>query len=206
MVLFHDSGAENMPDPGDVNVPDRVLDSVGYPAWTALSWAIHHGWVREYKLYMSQEMARIHPGKYCDDVGTPLAVQSMIQVARGNVYLGYAQDDDDLVNSMGLELFAKRVPRDKNTEFYEFLCEGYLLGTDFVSPIQLRENGDLLPLGVVPDEHGVNQLEGELKRYWGKKIRSDPLRIVLEPDILEAYCAQHNLQKAMPAFRERLGF
>ena len=89
------------------------------------------------------------------------------------------------------------------------MIEGYLLGTDFVSPLWVRTaEGSESQTGIVPDEHGANQLEGELRRYWANKHRIDnPRSVQLTQEILIHYCTEHNLLgEPFNQFSRKLGF
>ena len=99
------------------------------------------------------------------------------------------------VGSRGLFLFVDRIEQQQVLEFYRLLIEGYLLGTDFVSPTK-----------TIPDEHGANQLEGELKRYQAQKENiQNPSEIQVTKEILNDYCTIYDLTDRIKIFAEQLG-
>lgn len=155
----------------NIVVPTRIEDAIGFNAWTALSWALHHGWIRDYKHHFSKFEGH--------DIGVPETVDQMAQfcntmTATEEFYtfneepsLGAAA----LIWSRNLFMFIERVNPNQSQRFSELLVEGYLCGTDFVS--------DIPPVG---DEHGKNQLDGELIRFL---MRSENKPIGAIADIIQ---------------------
>lgn len=143
--------------------PKEIEDAIGLNAWSALSWALHCGWVQDYK-YLFSEIKE-------HDIGVPETVIHLLQLCNlmqrtGKFYTfneELGREEYEKVGSRGLFMFIDRVEAYKIQRFYELLVEGYLCGTDFVS--------DIPP---VPDENGNNQLEGELRRFL---MRMDNLPI-----------------------------
>ena len=85
------------------------------------------------------------------------------------------------------------------------MIEGYLLGTDFVSQLWVRVNGEMKQTGIIQDEHGANQLEGELRRYWANKNGIlQPREVSLTRPIIDDYCATYGLNGISDKFAERL--
>ena len=94
------------------------------------------------------------------------------------------------------------------------MIEGYLLGTDYVSPLRvLKFNGrykptDLERTGRVQDWDGRNQLEGEMRRYWRQEtVIYDPRRwgFPISTYIVHHYCTKHDLPDSKVKFTEKLG-
>lgn len=179
-----------------ITVPKRVEEAIGYGGWTALSWALHNGWVQDYKWYLSEINKR--------DIGTPFTVRMMLDfaglMAATNQFYTFSEEADrpegERVGTRGLFMFSDRVEPQKAPEFYRLMVEGYLFGTDFVSPLRR---------GVVPDEHGANQLEGELRRHWANKNELiQPREVGLTRVVIDDYCATYGLNGASERFAERL--
>ena len=165
-----------------INLPSFVEKPIGFDAWTALSWALHQGWVKDYKWYFSQMIGR--------DLGTPFTVRLLLWLENGlilpgrNYYFFEAIDQvsTDNLATRDLLLFSNRVDPAAIKEFYQLLVEGYLLGTDFISSVE-----------PVPDQDGANQLEGELRRYWAKRTGVSSQQAILTKEVVEAYCTFYEL-------------
>ena len=118
------------------------------------------------------------------DIGTPSAVEYIVDCS-----LTWFRYDHPL-NRVGEDPLRRRIKA--------LLTIGYLLGT----------SKDGTPV-VIPDEHGANQLEGELRRYHAMQqdifFDSTIKNLQLTPEIVDAYCAQYALQEAAGRFKERLG-
>jgi len=136
------------------------------------------------------------------DVGTPLTVRMMLSLSgimgvTGQFYTFSEEADRNefqKVGTRGLLMFTNRVNPQDAPEFYKLMVEAYLLGTDFVS--------QRIP---IPDEHGANQLEGELKRYWAiKNGILQPREIGLTKAIIDDYCTTYGLNEVPDRFAERL--
>jgi len=117
------------------------------------------------------------------DIGTPETVRRMVE--------------ENPTHSRGVDYTVRmRVTRDEAKDFERLLVIGYLTGTDFVT-----EN-----LPAVPDEHGPNQLVGELRRHWARKTRIDhPEKVELTRNVIDDYCAAYSLDGASERFAKRLG-
>jgi|SRR3989344_2043106 len=150
-------------------VPEIIKDSIGYTGWEALSWALHHGWVQDYKYLLSQKQRH--------DVGVPETVRLMLHPE---------MDVHGVISEGAIHMFPQRVKRENFGAFRQLMIEGYLLGTDFVSQLGDR--------GVVPDRDGKNQLEGELKRFWAQQRRVSPATVELSANHeVQFYCMFHRL-------------
>ncbi len=96
-------------------------------------------------------------------------------------------------------MFGERCGDADPKTFRDLMIEGYLLGTDFVSPLWVMKQGgkwkpqDLEQTGVVQDEHGANQLEGELKRFWAYKSGMQPADVKVGAGILGTFCDESGL-------------
>ena len=191
-----------------VDIPQRIEKKIGYDGWTALSWALQNQWVQDYKWHFSEISG--------NDIGVPTTVGNML-------YFGVQQAAIDVpfiirglrgdVGCRGLMLIGNRVARQNMQSFYELMVEGYLLGTDFVSPMQVMKEGgtykpqDLVHTGVVEDVHGSNQLEGELRRYFARKHEIEPTKdISLSHQIVVDYCMEYNIFDAYDSFVKKLNF
>lgn len=183
-----------------IPIPERVEGAIGYDSWTALSWALQNGWVQDYKWCLS-EMNK-------EDISTPFTVRMMLYLAGlMKATNGFYTYDDEAgrperqkVGTRGLALFSEKVEPQKALEFYRLMVEGYLLGTDFVSPMRVMRPGgiwkpeDLEQTGIVQDMDGANQLEGELRRYWAKKKGiAQPRDVGLTWQVPADYCGTHQL-------------
>lgn len=168
-------------------VPKEILDKIGFHAWERLSWALHKGWVQDYKYFMSRDSGY--------DIGTPKTVEKM---CCETMAFGFYPLNIDFI-------FNHQVKTPSIREFEKLMIEGYLLGTDFVSPIKVRINGKT-QYGIVPDNHGKNQLEGELRRYWAMKNNTlhHIDRITLTREVIDDYCSNYVLDELAQKFAERL--
>ncbi len=202
-----------------IPIPERVEEAIEYKGWTALSWALHNHWIKDYKWYFSEMTEK--------DIGVPFTVAMMLNLCNlmkeTNQFYTFSEEPNreefQKVGTRGLLMFLDRVDPNNAQQFYELLVEGYLLGTDFVSPVK-----------AIPDEHGANQLEGELRRYWVNKSRkTDQMDILLSKlriqdkingltdknilqskdinltrQIINDYCETYSLNGAYDIFAERL--
>lgn len=163
-------------DPNIVSVlPKRINDKLGYKAWTALSWALQHQWVQDYKYLFSEAISKKGGGGRLVDFGTPKTVKYLLFKTG---LIGLSDEEHDIKLSslvrddFGSYIFtSSRIGKERVQDFYELMVEGYLTGTDFVSklwvmkPFGKSKPDDLIKTGVVYDRNGDNQLEGELRRY-----------------------------------------
>jgi hypothetical protein len=194
-----------------VPIPARVEEAIGYNAWTALSWALQHRWIQDYK-WLFSEINK-------NEIGTPYTVRIMLDLSdlmsETNQFYTFSEETDrsdyQKIGTRGLFMFSDRVEPERASEFYKLMVEGYLLGTDFVSPLWvMKPNGKWLPsdleqTGVVQDEHGANQLEGELRRYWAQKRGIKQIKeIRLTDKIIDDYCAYFGLNGISDRLAERL--
>ncbi|MBI3035460.1 hypothetical protein HYY71_03985 [Candidatus Woesearchaeota archaeon] len=189
---------------GKVEVPPYVPDRIGgYDAWTALSWILQHQWVQDTKWLISQRNRRRNVGSI-RDIGTPFTVEQLLNPL--------TSEFKDVLPSE-LSEFLERVPKDSLEEFRKLMIEGYLLGTDYVSPLWVMKPGgrvkpaDLVQTGIVEDTLGGNQLEGELRRYWiNERFIYDPSYWIfpIRADHVAGYCDKHSLQESEAKFAERL--
>lgn len=155
----------------ECHVPLFVKVSIGYEGWEWMSWALHHGYVQDHKYFLSQKAGH--------DVGVPATATSLI----------YAR-----VDNLSKVLEETRATL-KNIE--QLMTVGYLLGTDYVSPIWVRRPKDpqnkWIQTGIVPDEHGTNQLEGELRRWKNHRGGTPRDNFALFSEDVDAYCENYNL-------------
>src|SRR3990167_2689139 len=109
-------------------IPERIENSIGYEGWTALSWALHHNWVSNYK-WLFSEMKGF-------DVGTPLTVMGMLSFAglmnSTSQFYTWGNHEPDRnefgkIGTRGLFMIAEKVNAAHIKQFYEFMVEGYLL-------------------------------------------------------------------------------
>lgn len=183
-VIIPSYPASLVKKPHEHMIPHYIRDKIGYDGWAVLSWALHHGWVQDYKLRFSQSEGH--------DVGVPETVRSMMEPE----YMDAHKDSRAIKNylndgaGMNVDTFQLRI------------IEGYLLGTDFVSNMHVRyPDGSIIQNGIVPDEHGTNQLEGELRRFWAqeKKLPNEVIRkITLDEAVLKFYIQEHAFYGRMP--------
>lgn len=105
--------------------------------------------------------------------------------------------EDNPLNSRGIDYLVRmRVTKDESKEFKRLLIIGCLLGTDFVT-----EN-----MPPVNDDHGPNQLVGELRRYWATtKGIARPETIQLTREVINDYCTTYQLNDASERFAKKLG-
>jgi hypothetical protein len=193
-----------------IAIPERIENLIGYGAWTALSWALQNQWVQEYKWLFSRSFA-------FGDVGVPETVKRMTGevywIDPSNHFLGGTRTfpyGRDLARG-AWHMFNERCPIATDDVFKKLMMEGYLLGTDFVSPLWvMKPNGrwkptDLVQTGVVCDEHGQNQLEGELRRHWAYwEHIPDPRSVTISMAVIERYCSDNKLQGLEEKFAQSL--
>ena len=148
-------------------VPTQIRGMLDYSGWTALSWAIMHDWVNDYKHLLSEREGR--------DVGVARTVDVML----------YPKSDTHGVLSSGaLCMFPQRVRDSDYNNLRKLMIEGYLSGTDF------SDNGIRLR---IPDHDGANQLEGELRRYFAQRDRRNPRDVELTEAAVTNYCIENDL-------------
>ncbi len=87
-----------------------------------------------------------------------------------------------------------RVRQDQLADVRWFLTIGYLLGTNWSGNNQHYDH---------VDEHGEDQLVGELKRYWARKRGEDPHQVTLVPALVAEYCLEHRLDEQTPMGMEK---
>jgi len=162
-----------------ISIPEKVEKAIGYRGWTALSWALQNGWVQDYKYSLSQKEGR--------DIGTKETVEAIVYP------WSCTKDRLDLLSQGALFLFQDRLEMKKRDKAVKLMIEGYLMGTDFVSPLWVMSNGKMEQTGIIPDEHGENQLEGELRRYWAKEKEILPSEVILTKAIVREYCKVNGL-------------
>ena len=217
-----------------VTLPKYIKDKISYSAWTGLSHILHHGWLQDYKWLFSERLGRDVgvPGTV-DRLFAP--IMNFHTVSRFYLLnLGPIPNSEDLLNEnnllrkiIDLEEKAFKYLNSTNdilsdsfihilydrcniSEFKEFrnlLIEGYLLGTDFVSPLWINVNGQREQTGIISDEDGANQLEGELRRYRAMKNGiSQPVTIKINEEILDNYRKDFLIPYASSTkFAEKLG-
>lgn len=183
---------------GKVDVSSEILDRLGgYDAWAKLSWMLQHQWVQDTKYLISKRRNR--------DVGTPFTIDQILNPQ--------TSEYKDLLPSLNPDLL-RSVPEGKREEFRRTLIEGYLLGTDYVSPLWIAKPGsrdkfppNLEQTGRVPDSNGGTQLDGELRRYWAdKRFIFDQRRWSMPIDsiIISSYCDENDLRNSKQKFAEKL--
>lgn len=174
-----------------ITIPKRVEKAIGYSGWTALSWVLHNGWVQDYKWLFGQLEGR--------DVGTPETAEAFLYPwSSGSQRI-------KILERGALYLFQNRLEMKKMDAAKKLMIEGYLLGTDFVSPLWVKTNGKREQTGIIQDEHGANQLEGELRRYWANKNGIiQPREVELTRAVIDDYCAANELNNAADKFAKRL--
>jgi len=168
---------------------------LGDEGCNAMRWALNSGWIQSYKSQISKREGY--------DVGVPATVDCMLHAAMFDVSSKHYEHVRDVLNSE-LSRLTKGVRAQKTKELRTLMIEGYLLGTDFhmgIMPAQHSRPAENYVRGLVRDEHGTNQMEGELKRYWARKqdVR-DPLGNSVNPsgiditsDLIDDYCDTHKL-------------
>ncbi len=167
-------------------VDPKIIGEIGYDGWELLSGALHQGWIQDAKLYLSRDKGI--------DAGVPETIKSMMS----ELY-------------QFKQFFATKGTGANKEALEKLLITGYLLGTDFVSPFRVKQpDGQRKPTGIVPDEHGANQLEGELRRFWaverGTPKQSEAIgSIKITPLNLKQYCERYGLLEAYDRFAEKLG-
>jgi|SRR3989344_5310362 len=202
-------------------------------AWNAFSWALNEGWIQDYKHLFSERLRRdvgtpeavermlapvtdFHQVsqmyKIVAIVSTSLSLEHREAVSDSyeNIFSREQERAKELLStkdlvSQGCLIFPERCEEIPFFELRNLLIEGYLLGNNFLGTMRVRKNGKMHSNGVVPDQHGKNQLEGELRRYWGKRIGMEPSEIHINDSVLTTYCDENGLkEKAQERFSERL--
>lgn len=178
------------PRPYEHMIPRHLLDTLGgYDAWAALSWALHDGWVQYYKESFSQKEGR--------DVGVFITTKRLFTPE-------YMQDDI----SQKVQSYLHRASGGRFTALQHKMHEGYLLGTDFVSNMKVRyPDGSVIANGIVPDEHGRTQLEGELRRHFAREKKLPP-SVVATLDLetaLQLYMQTYGFYYLRDQFERKLG-
>jgi len=115
------------------------------------------------------------------DIGTPETVRLMVE--------------KNPTNSRGVFYVVQhRIKRHEIADFERLTAIGYLLRTNFN-----------VQLSALEDEHGRDQLEGEVRRYWARKNGIlQPKEVVLTKAIVDDYCTTYGLNGASDRFTERL--
>ena len=169
----------------DVPIPIKVVEAIGYDGWSALSWALCNGWVQDYKHLLSEKEGR--------DVGVPETIDLML----------HPENDKHQVLSRGaMYMFPSRVKSEDYGRFRNLMIGGYLLGTDFVSTIDKPNHG--ITQGVIHDEDGENQLEGEIRRHLAGIVNVKPFQVILTTSRVLIYCEKFGLEDAYEDFCRRL--
>ena len=187
-------------------IPQKIKDDIGVPGWNVLSWGLHHEWVQTAKYFLNYNAHR-------DAAGVPEAVKSLASDIR-HYYRSeiYKSEISHVYQSQRRFSSSSEITEDSQIldAIQRYMVIGYLLGTDFVSPMRARQpNGRVAQSGTVPDEHGLNQLEGELKRFWARErgvkdtVAIGTLRI--NPLVLEQYCDRYGLADEYQRFAGKLG-
>ena len=152
-------------------VPEFVKKNIGYEGWAWMSWTLHNGYVQDHKHFLSQT------ADY--DVGVPVTVTSLI---------------DKRLN--GLKEILEWNYIDLN-RLQQLTTIGYLIGTDFMSKLWVRRPNDpdnkWIQTGIISDEHGANQLEGELRRWKNRQSEKPMDNFDLHEKDVELYCQTHKL-------------
>ena len=179
---------------GSVELPEYITNRLASSAWSALSLAIIEGRFKNFKYHASKKIGK--------DIMTPEAVGLVLLASgfhRSNIpcrieYSHLDIRDDPSTTNLSI-VFESRIRRSEIKRFYKLLIEGYLLGTNFVSRIP-----------PIQDEHGDNQLEGELKRYGAKTEWKHPMEVTVNRELVKNYCQQYNLSNGREdKFNSRLG-
>ena len=185
-----------------VEIEDQINAAgikIRWDAWAKLSRVLQMGWVQDYKHLFSK--------KYRYDIGTPETVKIML-----NPELDiYGVLSKSISYALGIKREDISAEVDNYREYFEnLIIEGYLLGTDFISPIGMREKIEPFKrTWIITDEdgeNGENQLEGELRRYWARKNNRDyPRQIHVTLGIIKDYCETNGLNHLIDKFADRLG-
>ena len=115
------------------------------------------------------------------DIGTPETVKLMVE--------------ENPSNSRGIiYVIQYRVKPHEIADFERLTAIGYLLRTNFN-----------MQLPALEDEHGRDQLEGELRRYWARRHSiANPSDVSITYKVIDDYCATYGLNGASDRFAERL--
>lgn len=173
-------------------LPKEIEELIGYSGWTALSWALHNGWVQDYKWLMSKRLGR--------DIGVPETIERMLAPVDGLLEVDQLRRDYLLstadIMAFKVNMFADKCHGIDGRNFRNLMIEGYLLGTDFVSPLRVRDRKGLVKFdGIIHDEHGKNQLDGELRRHWSGLYGIGPEKFKLYRQQVFIYCNEHRLRE-----------
>ncbi len=182
-----------------MQIPPKIEELIGYSGWTALSWALHNGWVQNYKWLMSERLGR--------DIGVPETVERMLAPVNGLLKISdearkeYLLSTGDIM-AFNVNMFADKCQNVDGRNFRNLMIEGYLLGTDFVSILGSHEDykyrdcrkGFMLN-GIVPDRDGKDQLEGELRRYVSGRYGIKPVDVELHRRQVFVYCGDNGLRE-----------
>ena len=172
----------------EVKVPQRILDLIGFSGWEALSWVLQNQWVQEYKLFWSNRDGY--------DIGVADTVSRILNPKI------MSENEVSIENHCRI---ASNVRARDVSNFKDLMIEGYLLGTDFVSPLWVKaDDGALVQTGVIKDEHGNNQLMGELARYYMKKHQKYPSQAKISERLIE-FCFDHGLYHLIGKFASHIG-
>jgi len=217
-----------------ITLPNYIKDKISYSAWTGLSHILHHGWIQNYKWLFSERLGRdvgvpetvdrlFAPTKdfhtvsrfyllNLDPIPSSENLLNEKNLLRKIIDLEekafkYLNSTNDILSNGFIHILWDRCNLNEFKEFRNLLIEGYLLGTDFVSPLWINVNGKTKQTGIIPDGDGANQLEGELRRYWAMKNGiSQPVTIKINEEILDNYRKDFLIPYASSTkFAEKLG-
>jgi hypothetical protein len=192
-------GVINMEQKRPYGTPDAALTT---DEWTAVSWVLNHGFIQNCKWLWAEREAQLGSKDY---YGTPNTVEQILGIAEG------MKKSEAIFNSFsheglrGLYILAERIAPADMEDARKLLIEWYLMGTDSVNPMRVIIDGKANWSGIVPDQHGANQLEGELKRYWAHHNRyADPRNVDVTRIVIEHFCRQYGISDSAPRFAARL--
>ena len=174
-----------------MEIPSKIEELIGYSGWTALSWALHNGWVQNYKWLMSEKFRR--------DIGVPETVERMLAPVDGLLKIADVYQRESLLStshimSFNVNMFADKCAGVDGNNFRNLMIEGYFLGTDFVSTLSDHRRGFRAD-GTIYDKDGKDQLEGELRRYWSKFYGIKPAEVKLHCQEVFIYCTNNALRE-----------
>ena len=99
------------------------------------------------------------------DIGTPETTRRMLDTS-------HMHDNDDAREIQNYLAMAGKFGLVKSN-LPLLMAVGYLLGADYVSPMTITyPDGTKVKDGILWDEHGKNQLEGELRRFWAREKKT----------------------------------
>ena len=160
-------------------LPKEIKELIGYSGWTALGWALHNGWVQDYKWPIERML---------------VPVDSLLKI-NDNLCREYLLSTADIM-AFNVNMFADKCYGIDGRNFRNLMIEGYLLGTDFVSPLRVRDpEGFVKCDGIIRDKNGINQLDGELRRYWSGTYGIRPEKVKLHRQEVFIYCENHKLRE-----------